>query len=84
MGIHRPGGGYSATVEGFFVVAGQRFRIAKTNAREIVFAEECELAPNTEGELLIIIDGTANSKRISISGVALGRSDTEYQVLAPF
>lgn len=85
MGITRENGGYSAHVEGFLVLDGRRIRVAKTNGETITLAEACELPPGTEGDLLIIIDGDADSKRIELpDGVALGQRAVRYQHAVPF
>jgi len=84
MGIHHRDG-YSASVEGFFVVEQTRYRLAKTNHSAFVLAEPCELAPGTEGELLVIIDGNANSRLVKLpDGVTRGQSVVSYLVAAPF
>ncbi len=56
MGVHHKEG-YSATVEGFFIVGGNRVRVAKSNGERFVLADPCEAPPGTEGELLVIVDG---------------------------
>ncbi len=85
MGTYHPGGGYSATVEGFFVVGEQRVRVAKSNGSRIVLAEQCEVPPGTEGELLVIVDGAERSRRVIVpNGVVAGQTFVEYQVAAPF
>jgi hypothetical protein len=84
MGIHHETG-YSADVEGFFVVNGERVRIAKSNGSTFVLAEPCELPPNTEGDLLTIIDGNRDSRRIELPyGVIAGQTTVDYRELAPF
>ena len=77
--------GYSSEVRGFLVVRDRRFRLAKTNGKNFVLSEECELPPGTEGELLIILDGREDSRRIKLpGGVSAGDLSTSYEVLAPF
>ncbi len=77
--------GYSADVEGYLVVDGQRIVLGKTNSRQLFLAEPCELPPGTEGELLIIIDGNASSRLVTLpSGVVQGQIAVEYTVAAPF
>jgi hypothetical protein len=84
MGIHHEHG-YSAEVEGFFVVGSTRIRLAKTNGCTFVVAEPCELSPGTEGDLLVIVDGSKSSRRVVIDGgVALGQRLVGYRVAAPF
>ncbi|HUY91539.1 MAG TPA: hypothetical protein VMV10_22555 [Pirellulales bacterium] len=84
MGIHHEYG-YSADVEGFFVIRGNRVRLAKTNGRTFVLAEPCELPPGSEGDLLTIVDGKANSRRVLIpEGVCQGQTIVKYVVAAPF
>ncbi|MEX2115214.1 MAG: hypothetical protein WD845_18620 [Pirellulales bacterium] len=84
MGRHHEDG-YSASVEGFLVVRGHRFRLAKTNDRSLTLAVSCELPPGSEGELIVTIDGHRMSRLVTIpSGVALGQSTVNYTVAAPF
>ena len=85
MGIHRADGGYSATVEGFFVVSGERKRLAKTNGSKFVLTEPCELAIGSTGDLLVIVDGKRDSERVMLpKGIANGQIVAEYTVIAPF
>lgn len=59
--------------------------MAKTNGVTFVLAEPCELPPATEGELVIVVDGVSDSKRIVLPyGVALGQTSVRYDVVAPF
>lgn len=85
MGTHHEDG-YSADVEGFLVVGGNtRIRLAKTNGCTVVLAEPCELAPRTEADLLVIVDGRANSRRVILpNGVVQGQTMVPYLVAAPF
>ena len=84
MGVYRQNG-YSADVEAFFVVGDERFRLAKSNACTFVLAESCELPPDTEGDLLTIIDGQRDSRRVVIpDGVVKGQTAVGYTVLVPF
>lgn len=77
--------GYSADVEGFFVIRGERVRLAKTNGRTFVLAEPCELPPGAEGDLLTIVDGESNSRRVVLpEGVCQGQTVVKYLVAAPF
>ncbi|MBX3415566.1 MAG: hypothetical protein KF708_22975, partial [Pirellulales bacterium] len=76
--------GYSADVEGYFVVNKRRIPLAKSNGCTFVLAEQCELPPGTEGELLVIVDGKASSRRVEIEGVALGQTVVQYKVTVPF
>lgn len=74
--------GYSAHVEGYFVVAGQCYRLAKTNDREFCLAHsDCELPPHTTGELLVIVDGHESSRRVEIEGVVPGQVVVTYKTL---
>jgi hypothetical protein len=82
MGTHYEYG-YSADVEGFFVTAGERIRLAKTNGCTFVLAELCELPPGAEGDLLVIVDGKADSRRVMLpEGVAQGQTLVKYKVTA--
>ncbi|HZZ27009.1 MAG TPA: hypothetical protein VFE46_03300 [Pirellulales bacterium] len=85
MGIYHKDG-YSAEVEGFFVVTKElRFRLAKSNGCTFVLAESCELPPGTEGDLLVIVDGKKDSRRVVLrKGVSIGQTTVEYEVVAPF
>jgi hypothetical protein len=85
MGVHREDGSYSASVEGYFIAGGTRMRLAKTNGRTFTLSEPCELSPGTEGELLVIVDGDKDSKRVVLpDGVASGETVVRYEVAAPF
>jgi hypothetical protein len=84
MGIHHEDG-YSAAVEGYFVVGDARFQIAKSNGRNFVLAEPCELSPGTIGELLVIVDGAADSRLVELpTGVSFGQTIVQYRETAPF
>lgn len=84
MGISRENG-YSASVEGFLVVGDVRYRLAKTNGETFTLAESCEVAPLTEAEMLIIVDGDADSQRIVLpDGIAQGQTCVAYQRAVPF
>ena len=84
MGIQHEHG-YSAEVEGFLVIGGERVRLAKTNAHALVLAEPCELPPGAVGELLVIVDGKPDSRLITLpGGVCKGQTLVNYQVAAPF
>jgi hypothetical protein len=84
MGI-RYKDGYSADVEGFFVVGHQRIRLAKTNGCTFSLAEsDSEIPPRTEGDLVVIVDGNVSSRRVEIEGVIRGQTIVRYKVSAPF
>ena len=84
MGIHRDNG-YSASVEAFLVIGGTRFALAKTNGEEFYLAESCEAPPNTDADMLIIIDGTTDSQRVTLpDGVVMGQTRVRYEVAVPF
>ena len=84
MGIQHEHG-YSADVEGFLVIRGERVRLAKSNDRAFVLAETCELPPGTVGELLVIVDGESDSRLITLpGGVCKDQTIVGYQVAAPF
>ena len=84
MGVKRENG-YSASVEGFLVVGSSQFRLAKTNGDSFVVAEPCELSPQTAAELMIIVDGTTDSTRITLpDGIARGQRLVRYEEALPF
>jgi len=86
MGIHREGG-YSANVEGYIVVDGFRMRLAKSNGTTLVLNQPCDVAipPRTDAELVIIVDGNKDSKRIVLTkGVNLGQRAVPYEEPVPF
>ncbi len=71
--------------EGFFIVEGERIRLAKTNGTTFVLAEPRAIAPGTTGELLIIVDGQKDSKQVVIpDGVLPGMTSARYSLEAPF
>jgi hypothetical protein len=84
MGIHRDNG-YSAIVSAFFAAGGEQFALAKTNGASFVLAESQELAPGTEGDLVVVVDGEASSRRVTLpDGAILGETTVGYRVVAPF
>jgi hypothetical protein len=84
MGVQRENG-YSASVEGFLVVSGTKYRLAKTNGVTLVLSEPCVLPPGSEVELVIIVDGNSDSKQIVLpDGVLPGQARIPYQVTVPF
>jgi hypothetical protein len=84
MGTHHKDG-YSADVEGFFVVNQRRIHLAKTNGCTFVLAEPCEFPPGTEGDLLVIVDGKSSSRRIEVTdGIVPGQTVVRYRVTVPF
>jgi hypothetical protein len=77
--------GYSAYVEGFFVVDGRRFRVAKSDHRRFVLCESCTVPPGTEGDMVVIVDGSASSRRVTIpAGIQEGQTTVDYIVACPF
>jgi hypothetical protein len=84
MGIQRENG-YSATVAAYLNVGGRCVQVAKMNRDYLTLADACELAPNTEAELNIIVDERKSRQMISlIDGVTAGHRQVRYSVLAPF
>jgi hypothetical protein len=78
-------GCYSARVEAYLVVAGERIVIAKTGPDAVTLVEPCELPPGTTGELEIIVDGHVDSKLVVLNDGAMShRREVRYSVLAPF
>lgn len=84
MGIRRENG-YSASVAAYLSVGGQRVQVAKLNRDYLTLADACELAPETEAQLNIIIDEKKSIRTILLNdGVAAGQREVRYSVLAPF
>lgn len=84
MGVHHEDG-YSASVEGYFVIGERRIRLAKTNGNTFVLAEPCELAPGTVGDLVVIVDGEENVRSVAVvDGIIAGQTVVSYEVMAPF
>lgn len=85
MGILRESG-YSATAELFFAPTDQeRIPLAKTGSTRFVLAAPCELPPGTSGDLIVIVDGRPDSRRVVLpTGVAQGQTTVSYDVEAPF
>jgi hypothetical protein len=84
MGIQRENG-YSASVEAFLVVAQQQFTVAKTGRDTFTLVEPCELAPGTEGELIMIVDGHRTSRAVVLDdGAISGRREVRYTAAVPY
>jgi hypothetical protein len=55
------------------------------NRDYLTLADACELAPETEAQLNIIIDEKKSTRMILLNdGVAVGQREVRYSVLAPF
>lgn len=84
MGIVREFG-YSASVEGFLVLKGERLRLAKTNGCTFVLADSRDLPPGTTGELVVIVDGRPDTKSVRLpDGATKETPIVRYEVEAPF
>jgi hypothetical protein len=76
---------HSAKVSAYFLVGSQCIDIAKMNRDYLTLADACELAPETEAELNIIIDEMKSAQMVLLNdGVAAGQREVRYSVLAPF
>jgi hypothetical protein len=76
---------YSASVAAYLIVGSQRLQVAKLNRDYLTLAEFCELAPETEAQLNVIIDEKKSTRMILLNdGVAVGQREVRYSVLAPF
>jgi hypothetical protein len=84
MGIQRENG-YSASISAYLTVGTERFQIAKMNRDYLTLAEPCELAPNTEGQITVVVDEKKSTQMIALSdGVTSNHRGARYSVLAPF
>jgi hypothetical protein len=84
MGVRRENG-HSASVAAFLSVGGQRVDVAKINRDYLTLAEACELAPETEAQLNVIVDEKKSTRMILLNdGVAAGQREVRYSVVAPF
>ena len=84
MGI-RHEDGYSASVEGYFIVGKQRLRLAKTNGSSFCLAEPRALPPETRGELVVIVDGQENRRSVELpDGAVESQIVVPYKVTVPF
>jgi hypothetical protein len=84
MGIRRENG-YSASVAAYLTVGGQRVHVAKINRDYLTLADACELAPETEAQLTIVIDEKKSTQMVLLNyGAAAGQREVRYSVLAPF
>jgi hypothetical protein len=78
--------GYSASVEAYLIVEDRRLRVAKTNGVDLVLAEPADdIASGTDAELLIIIDGSQDSRQVTLThGVLAGQQTIPYRDVVPF
>lgn len=59
--------------------------IAKMNRDYLTLADACELAPDTEAALHIVVDEKKTTRTIKLNdGVTGGQREVRYSVLAPF
>jgi hypothetical protein len=84
MGIRRENG-YSASIAAYLSIGNQHVQVAKMNRDYLTLADACELAPDTEAQLNVIIDEKTSTQMILLNdGVAAGQREVRYSVLAPF
>jgi hypothetical protein len=84
MGMQRENG-YSASVAAYLIVGNQCLHVAKLNRDYLTLADACELAPETEAQLNVVIDEKKSTRMILLNdGVAPGQRGVRYSVLAPF
>jgi hypothetical protein len=75
---------HSAKVSAYLCVADLRVDIAKMNRDYLTLADACELAPETEAQLNVIIDEKKSTQMILLNdGVAAGQREVRYSVPAP-
>jgi hypothetical protein len=60
-------GRHSATVSAYLTVGSRRIEIAKMNREYLTLAEACELAPETEAQLNIIIDEEKSTQMVLLN-----------------
>jgi hypothetical protein len=84
MGVQRENG-YSASIAAYLIVGKQRVPVAKLNRDYLTLADACELAPETEAQLHVIIDEKKSTRMILLNdGATAGQREVRYIVLAPF
>ena len=73
MGTHHADGGYSATVECFFEVDGERLPVAKTNGRQFYLHDQSKvIPPGTKGTLVVLVDGQRSAREVLVTGSVAG------------
>lgn len=71
--------GYSAQVDGFLIVGGERYRIAKSNHLFVHLAEPAAKdIPGGRAVLEITIDGNVDSQPVAIGYTIAGHTVVEY------
>jgi hypothetical protein len=76
---------HSASVAAYLIIGNQRVQVAKLNRDYLTLADACELAPETEAQLNVVIDEKKSTRIIVLNdGVAAGQREARYSVLAPF
>jgi hypothetical protein len=72
--------GYSASVELYLLVGGERFRVAQVGPKSFVLKDDDALIPpGTEGYLVIIVDGRKKSYPILLhQGTTAGCEKVAY------
>jgi hypothetical protein len=84
MATHQQNG-HSAVVAAYLNVGSRRVDIAKMNRDYLTLVGLCELAPETEAQLNIVIDKKKSTQMIVLNnGAAAGQREVRYSVLAPF
>jgi|1185.fasta_scaffold657079_2 hypothetical protein len=77
--------GHSAAIAAYLSVGGQRVQVAKMNGDYLTLAETCELAPKTEAQLNICIDGKKSTQIVLLDdGAPAGQRKVRYSMVSPF
>jgi hypothetical protein len=76
---------HSAKVSAYLLIDRKRMHVAKLNRDHLTLADACVLAPETEAQLNVVIDGKKSTRMILLNdGVAAGQREARYSMLTPF
>lgn len=71
--------GYSAHVEIYLLIEGERYEVAQIGPGTLVLRGEGKIPPNTQAKLVIKIDGIEEEDTILIcNGVETARQEVQY------
>ena len=71
--------GYSATIDAYLEVGTSRYRIGRIRAGEMMLRDACDLAPATEGTVVVCVDGSCRrTPVVLIHGAREANRAVEY------
>ncbi|MEX1028245.1 MAG: hypothetical protein WD049_09615 [Candidatus Paceibacterota bacterium] len=73
--------GHSSTVRGWLLVEGQHLPLAQVGPGICVLREAINIAPNTEAQLMVEVDGDQRRRDVILhEGITAGSAAAKFQI----